>query len=82
MTNKDKVKQNIMLKHYNTSVSLPMWLIMVINTECQEGDKSEFIRTKILDSMGYSYLSDLSDNELNVEVAKIMNELNNNNSST
>ena len=76
MTNKDKVKQNIMLKHYNTSVSLPMWLIMVINTKCSEGDKSEYIRNRLFDSMGYSYLLKLPDDQLNIEVAKIINESN------
>ena len=76
MTNKDKVKQNIMLKHYNTSISLPMWLIMVINTRCREGDKSEFIRSQLFKSMGYSYLEKLPEDQLNIEITKIINDLN------
>lgn len=60
MTNKDNIKLQAIERHYNISISLPLWFIFEIDEKCKSGERSEFIKYTLFKGLGHE---DIIENE-------------------
>lgn len=60
MTNKDNIKLDNLDRHYNISISLPLWFIFEIDNQCNSGTRSEFIKYTLFKGLGHE---DIVENE-------------------